>query len=126
MTLTFDSTVISVISKACFVNYIPNAIVAPNMNTIRHFNMNCYVAFHCGYWGHIPVHLCLFWLARSVPVITKRKRDGKMYRMYNRKKNIRIFVRNKARYNPETKEKDFLFVDINDFAGTTIGDIKEV
>lgn len=39
---------------------------------------------------------------------------------------IRIFVRNKSRYNPETKERDFLFVDVTDFAETTIGDIKEV
>ena len=49
-----------------------------------------------------------------------------MYRMQNRKKDIRIYVRNKARYNPEAKERDFLYVDITDFAGTTIGDIKEV
>ena len=49
-----------------------------------------------------------------------------MYRMQHHKKEIRIYVRNKARYNPETKERDFLFVDINNFAGTTIGDIKEV
>ncbi|XP_053394593.1 uncharacterized protein LOC123545094 [Mercenaria mercenaria] len=40
-------------------------------------------------------------------------------------RNIRVYVRNKSRYNPETGERNFLFVDINDFAGTTIGDVKE-
>jgi len=42
------------------------------------------------------------------------------------RRNICIYVRNKARYNPETNGKDFLCVNVTNFAGTTIGDIKEV
>ncbi|XP_076086625.1 uncharacterized protein LOC143057239 isoform X2 [Mytilus galloprovincialis] len=40
-------------------------------------------------------------------------------------KKIRIFVRNKARYNPASKEYGFLHVDVANYAGTTIGNIKE-
>ena len=43
-----------------------------------------------------------------------------------RQNSIRVYVRNKNRYNVETKEQGILFVDIHDFAGTTIGQIKEV
>ncbi|KAJ8319803.1 hypothetical protein KUTeg_001390 [Tegillarca granosa] len=45
--------------------------------------------------------------------------------MIRRKRNIRIYVRNKMRYNPEAKVYDFLHVEIDNFAGTTIGHIKE-
>ena len=45
--------------------------------------------------------------------------------MYARQK-IRIHVRNKSRYNPETEEQGFLFVDIDHFAETTVGNVKEV
>lgn len=41
-------------------------------------------------------------------------------------RKVRVHVRNKNRYNVETKNCNFLYVEVNDFAGTTIGDIKEV
>lgn len=40
--------------------------------------------------------------------------------------SIRVFVRNKSRYNPASAERNLLFVDVSDFAGTTIGEVKEV
>ncbi|XP_046559166.1 uncharacterized protein LOC124268187 [Haliotis rubra] len=43
----------------------------------------------------------------------------------NRQRNIRIFVRNKQKYNPASFSTDLQYVDITDFAGTTIGYIKE-
>ncbi|XP_048250715.1 uncharacterized protein LOC124139141 [Haliotis rufescens] len=43
----------------------------------------------------------------------------------NRLRNIRIFVRNKQKYNPASFSTDLQYVDITDFAGTTIGYIKE-
>ena len=45
--------------------------------------------------------------------------------MYQNKR-MRLFVRNKARYNPASKEYGFLHVDFVNYAGTTIGNIKEV
>ncbi|XP_069111071.1 platelet binding protein GspB-like [Argopecten irradians] len=45
--------------------------------------------------------------------------------MLRRRPSVKVYVRNKARYNPSTEGKDFVCVDITDFAGTTIGDIKE-
>ncbi|XP_067658786.1 uncharacterized protein [Haliotis asinina] len=44
----------------------------------------------------------------------------------NRQRSIRIFVRNKQKYNPALFSTDLQYVDITDFAGTTIRYIKEV
>lgn len=41
-------------------------------------------------------------------------------------RKVRVHVRNKNRYNVETRNCKLLYVEVNDFAGTTIGDIKEV
>ena len=47
--------------------------------------------------------------------------------MHRHRPGIRLFVRNRARYNPETEnERDLLYVDVDDYANTHIWQIKEV
>ncbi|XP_033763465.1 uncharacterized protein LOC117344746 [Pecten maximus] len=53
------------------------------------------------------------------------KSEGVKWNKMYRRPSVNIYVRNKARYNPSTEGKDFVCVNITDFAGTTIGDIKE-
>ncbi len=46
--------------------------------------------------------------------------------MYISRGKIRIFVRNRAKYSPETPDSDLLNVDVENFAATFIGEVKEV
>lgn len=47
-------------------------------------------------------------------------------KMNRRKRSVTIYVRNKQRYNPASKLYNFINVRVENFAGTKIGDIKEV
>ncbi|CAH1772286.1 unnamed protein product [Owenia fusiformis] len=38
---------------------------------------------------------------------------------------MRIFIRNKSRYSPEFQEDDMMYIDVQDYAGTTINELKE-
>ena len=46
--------------------------------------------------------------------------------MNRKRRSVTIYVRNKQRYNPASKLYDFINVRVENFAGTKIGDIKEV
>lgn len=50
----------------------------------------------------------------------------RLTKMNRRKRSVTIYVRNKQRYNPASKLYNFINVRVENFAGTKIGDIKEV
>lgn len=118
----------------------------PNENFVRWCPFSKQFFFWCKYnsWPHEPIppdprttekfyildDLRYLVLANQMKarfyVISWIRGCERWTKMNRRKRSVTIYVRNKQRYNPASKLYNFINVRIENFAGTKIGDIKEV